>query len=207
MVEVPYLSPTDMVKGRAFTNPEQIPKDLNTWRYMTDQVCLFLRNPQLYARKRRPIIIHRPDPTEWFYRLVVPRPKRLANQAPITFVGFLGKRRETADLALGGEFDSILVSEIPEHPDIICYFTMGQTCGNFSNLVLFANERAKAEWGRSKAHAQAVAKLAPEYYQSVRLYNGVLPNGVADSQALYLTKVKYFDYQEKPMWHAIRQFT
>jgi hypothetical protein len=205
MLEVPYLSPTDTVKGRAFTNPDQIPSDLNAWRYMTDQICLFLRNPQLYAQQMtRPLIIHRPDPEKWLSRLVLPNPERLLNQNQITFVGFLGQRRENADLALGGEFDSTLVAEIPDHPDLLCYHTMGQSCGNFSNLVLFASESAKAGWGRSQAHAQAVSKLAPEYYQSIRLYNGILPHGITDSQSLSLTKVKYFDYQQKPMWHAIR---
>jgi hypothetical protein len=206
VVEVPYLNPTDMVKGRAFTDPNRIPNDLNTWRYMTDQICLFLRNPHLYTGLKRPIVVHRPDPDKWLYRLIMPNPERLLTQDTITFVGFLGKRRENADLALGGEFDNILVAEIPEHPDLLCYNTMGQSCGNYGNLVLFASEAAKGDWGRSKAHAQAVSNLAPQYYQSIRLYNGTLPLGVSDSHALYLTKVKYFDYEQKPMWHAVRHF-
>jgi hypothetical protein len=195
-----------MVKGRAFTNPEQIPNDLNTWRYMTDQIYLFLRNPHLYAGLKRPITFYRPDPHNWLYRLVIPNPDRLQNQNEITFVGFLGKRRENANITLGGEFDNTLVGEIPEHPDLLCYNTMAQSCGNFSNLVLFANEAAKTGWGHSKAHGQAVSKLAPEYYESSRLYNGILPNGVSDSHSLHITKVKYFDYEQKPMWHAVRLF-
>lgn len=206
MVEVPYLSPTDMVEGRAFTNPEQIPNDMNTLRYMTDQVCLFLRTPQLYQHLKRPIIVYRPDGKKWLSRFIVPDPERLIGRDPIAFVGFMGRRREDADVALGTEFDEILISEIPDHPDLLCYHTMALICGNFCNLVLFANERVKEDWARSKAHAQAVGKLAPDYYRSIRLYNGRMPAGVADSQAMYLTKVKYFDYKEEPMWRAVRSF-
>lgn len=206
MVEVPYLSPTDVVEGRAFTNPGQIPNDMNTLRYMTDQVCLFLRTPQLYRELERPIIVHRPDRRRWLSRFVIPNPERLTGGESIAFVGFMGSRRADANLALGAEFDEILVSEIPEHPDLLCYHTMALICGNYCNLVLFANERGKDDWARSKAHAQAVGRLAPDYYRSIRLYNGRLPGGVADTQAMYLTKVKYFDYEQEPMWRAVRVF-
>lgn len=206
MVKVPYLAPEDKVEGRDFADPEQIPNDVNTLRYMTDQVCLFLRNPHLYAGQTRPIIIHRPDTVKWVYRMVIPDPEWLLSLTEIAFVGFLGKRREDADLALGNEFDEILVGEIPEHPGLLCYSTMALMCGNFCNLVLFADETIKDNWSRSKAHAQAVGRLAPDYYLSVRLYNGILPKGVGGSQSLYLTKVKYFDYRENPWWQAVRQF-
>lgn len=206
MVKVPCLGPSDRVEGRAFTNPEKIPNDVNTIRYMTDQVCLFIRSPQLYEQLERPVIIHRPDVNKWLYRLVIPNPERLMDSKEIHFVGFMGRRREDANLALGDEFDEILVSEIPAHPGLLCYYTMALVCGNFSNLVLFADESVKANWGRSQAHAQAAGKLSPDYYRSIRLYNGILPTGVSDSQALFLTKVKYFDYQEEPMWRAIRLF-
>ena len=206
MVKVPYLAPEDKVEGRDFTDPEQIPNDVNTLRYMTDQVHLFLRNPHLYAWQNRPIIIHRPDTVKWVYRLVIPEPERLLAFGEIAFVGFFGKRQENADLALGNEFDEILMAEIPDHPGLLCYSTMALMCGNFCNLVLFADETVKNNWSRSKAHAQAVGKLAPEYYSSVRLYNGLLPRGVAHSQSLHLTKIKYFDYQDKPWWHAVRHF-
>lgn len=207
MLQAPNLGPKDRVEGHDFTNPDQIPNDVNTLRYMTDQVCVFLRNPHLYDRLARPIIIHRPDTGKWLYRMVIPNPDKLFGTNEIAFVGFLGRRREDADLALGDEFDAILIGEIPDHPGLLCYSTMGLMCGNFSNLVLFADESVKENWSRSKAHAQAVGRLAPNYYDSIRLYNGLLPRGVSDSQSLNLTKVKYFDYQAAPGWHAVRQFS
>jgi hypothetical protein len=207
MVQVPTLGPADKVVGRNFTDPEQIPYDINTIRYMTNQVYRFLKNPQLYIELERPIIVHRPDRVNWLYRLVITDPDRLKTAQDLHLVGFLGSKREDANMALGAEFDEILVSEIPDHPGLLCYCTIAQMCGNFSNLVLFADETVKVGWSKSKAHAQAVGKLAPEYYKSVRLYNGILPVGVCDCESMYLTKVKYFDYQEDPNWRAIRQFS
>ena len=207
MVQVPDLGPVDRVEGRDFANPEHIPNDVNTLRFMIDQVCLFLRNPHLYDRLKRPIIIYRPDTGKWVNRLIIPDPDKLMSGGEIAFVGFLGKQRENANLALGDEFDAILIGEIPDHPGLLCYSTMGLMCGNFTNLVLFADESVKERWSRSKAHAQAVGRLAPDYYHSIRLYNGLLPHGVSDSQSLHLTKIKYFDYQEKPNWYAVRQFS
>lgn len=206
MVQVPNLGPADRVEGRNFTDPEQIPYDVNTLSFMANQVYRFLKNPHLYADLDRPLIIHRPDKSSWVYRLIIPDPETLLAADEINLVGFLGLQREDANMALGAEFDQILVSEIPEHPGLLCYATMGQMCGNFSNLVLFADESVKDGWSRSKAHAQAVGKLAPEYYLSVRLYNGLLPKGLSDCQSLCLTKVKYFDYREVPGWRAVRQF-
>jgi hypothetical protein len=206
MVQVPNLGPADRVEGRNFTDPEQIPYDVNTLCFMANQVYRFLKNPHLYANLERPLVIHLPNKASWVNRLVIPDPETLLSSGEILLVGFLGRRREDADMALGAEFDEILVSEIPEHPGLLCYSTMGQMCGNFSNLVLFADESVKDGWSRSNAHAQAVGKLAPAYYQSVRLYNGLLPKGISDCQSLSLTKVKYFDYREDPGWRAVRQF-
>ena len=202
----PYLGPTERVLDHPFTNPEHIPGDLNTLRHMVDQINLLLQLPHLYAQHSRPVTVHRPELDKWIYRLVISDPERLKGGEELTFVGFLGQRREDANLALAGEFDNILMAEIPQHPGLLSYSTMALICGNFSNLVLFTNEQVKVNWSKSQAHAQAVGKLAPEYYLSVRLYNGILPNGVADSQALKLTKVKYYSYQETPWWHAVRQF-
>jgi hypothetical protein len=210
MEHKPYLGPTEQVREHPFANPEHIPGDLNTLRHMVDQIHRLLQSPHLYGHHSRPLAIHRPDLDKWTYRLVISNPEQLAAGLvageEMTFVGFLGQRREDANLALAGEFDNMLIAEIPHHPGLLSYSTMALICGNFCNLVLFTNEQVKAHWSKSQAHAQAVGKLAPEYYLSVRLYNGILPHGVADSQSLYLTKIKYYSYQATPWWHAVRQF-
>jgi hypothetical protein len=77
--------------------------------------------------------------------------------------------------------------------------------GDYGNLVLFTDEKARDHWSTSQAHAQAVRSLAPSYYLSVRIYNGRLPDGIINSSKLHLTRAKYYDYCSQPMWRAVRE--
>ena len=200
------LKPAEVVRARPFTNPERIVYDVNTLRFMVDQLCLFLEDQKHYANGKPPIIVHQPNRDNWFYRLVVAQPEILSQPGELAFVGFLGHRREDANLKLGDEFDEILVGEIPDYPGLLSYSTMAMLSGDFSNLVIFADTSVKKQWSRSQAHDQAVQDLSPEYYVSIKLYNGHLPGGIADSRALQVTRIKYFDYQDNPRWHAVREF-
>jgi len=206
MGSVMQLGPADEVAGRPFAHPGRISSDVTTLRHMIDQLRLYLEGQQALDQLPRPVVLHRPSREQWIYRLVIARPEHLLAPGELTIVGFLGQRRIDANLALANEFDQILVSEIPEHPGLLSYSTMAMISGDFSNLVVFSNPGVKERWSRSKAHAQAVNSLSPNYYESVCLYNGKLPNGIAESQSLYLTKIKYFDYQSKPWWRAERIF-
>ena len=200
------LQPTDVLHNRPFTHPNHIVGDLNSLRYMVDQLCMFMEAPHLYERRSPPIVVHQPPVDQWTYRLVIVRPEELRAEQELTFVGFLGQRRDDADEELAHEFDRALVAEIPDYPGLLSYSTMALISGNYSNLVLFTNPAAKQQWSRSQAHAQAVNRLAPDYYLSVRLYNGVLPRGIHASRDLRATRVKYYDYQDDPWWHAVREF-
>ena len=200
------LKPTEVVKNRPFTNPDLITRDVNTVRFMVDQLCLFMENRHLYAGMTPPIIVHLPSRENWLYRMVIARPELLLQPSELTFVGFLGHRSENADVELAGEFDEILVDEIPDYPGLLSYSTMALVSGDYSNLVVFSNPGIKEQWSNSKAHDQAVRMLAPDYYLSIKLYNGKLPKGIFDSDSLRLTRIKYFDYQVTPLWRAVRVF-
>ena len=205
MDQVTILGPAEVVGDRPFTHPDHIRTDVNTLRHMVDQLCLFLDRAKADIADR-PILTHQPDRRNWIYRLLLARPKRLIVPGRLSFVGFLGQRLPDADTVAANEFDEILLDEIPEYPGLLSYSTMALVSGNYSNLVVFSDPDVKEQWSRSKAHAQAVRKLAPDYYSSVSLYNGVLPAGIFDSNALDLTRIKYFDYQSKPLWRAVRMF-
>lgn len=205
MDQILTLKPTEIVRARPFTNPERIVYDVNTLRFMVDQLCLFLEDQNHYASRKSPIITHQPNRNNWYYRLIVAQPEILSQPGELAFVGFLGHRRKDANLKLGDEFDEILVGEIPDYPGLLSYSTMAMLSGDFSNLVIFADVSVKEQWSQSKAHEQAVKRLSPEYYLSIKLYNGHLPGGIADSRALQVTRIKYFDYQDNPRWHAVRE--
>jgi len=207
MDAIPILKPADVVQDRPFTDPDRIVNDVNTLRFMVDQLCLFLENIQHNANLEPPIIVHQPDRDNWFYRLVIARPELLLQPGRLAFVGFLGHRREDADLELADKFDELLLNEIPDYPGLLSYSTMALVSGDFCNLVIFTNSSVKQQWSRSKAHQQAVRLLSPDYYVSIKLYNGHLPLGITGSDALKLTRVKYYDYQQNPLWHAVREFS
>jgi hypothetical protein len=83
---------------------------------------------------------------------------------------------------------------------------MGLPNGDFGNLVLLSNEEAKTKWMQGKIHNRAV-ELSPDYYQYVRINNGVLPEGIMKPDLLQITRVKYYDYSEDPSWKAVRKLT
>lgn len=205
MRSIIHLSPTDVIEKRPFTHPDHTFRDKNTLHYMINQLCLILENPHLATDVARTILFNVPDQDSWIHRIVLAQPERLRNLTPLTLVGFFGQRREDANLELAHEFDNTLIKEIPENPDLLSYSTIALQNDDYANMVIFANPEALNDWSRSQAHAQAVNQLAPGYYWSIRLYNGILPQGIADGQNLHLVRAKYFDYSSDPMWHAIRE--
>lgn len=199
------LDPTEFIRERPFTNPKRIKYDVNTLRFMVDQLHLYLSANNHHATHQKPVIVHQPDRERWFYRLVIAQPEILSQSNELAFVGFLGHKREDANQVLGDAFDEVLIDEIPDHPGLLCYSTMAMLSGDFTNLVIFTDTKVKKQWSQSTVHAQAVRRLSPDYYVSIKLYNGKLPDGIIKSSALQLTRVKYYDYRVNPPWHAVRE--
>ena len=76
--------------------------------------------------------------------------------------------------------------------------------GDFSNLVLLSEEEIKLKWMDGETHKHAVA-LSSGYYRSIRINNGVLPDGILQHDSLQINQVKYYDYREVPPWKALRR--
>lgn len=204
MATVVHLSPTDILPERPFTHPQQIPNDLATLRYMARQLCLTVENPHRLPESPQTILYNMPGQPGWLHRQVLANPHHLQESDPILVVGFFGLSRSQADRALANEFDRTLMQEIPQHVGLISYCTMLLKDSNYANLVLFTHEGAQIAWSRSEAHAKAVYELSPGYYHSVRIYNGRLPHGIQQNDALQLQKARYFDYDNNPMWRGVR---
>lgn len=200
MTDKIQLSATDILPQRPFTYPAHIDNDRRILRYMVDRLWLVLKYADFYDHAQQPLTLSEPA----FHRLVFAKDAPLHAQQQLMVVGFFGDRRPTANEALASEFDATLIKEIPDHPGIFSYCTLELDGGNYANMVLFNTPDAKLHWSRSQAHAKAVQKLAPSYYYSVRLHNGVLPQGLPGSEQLRLERVKYFDYRSTPHWRAER---
>jgi hypothetical protein len=196
------LSLTEVITDKPFTDLRHVRQDAQAIRYMT--ACVWLTLEQCRTDSAAPLLIHQPSVDRWSLRILLTRPGEPALHLPLTIVGFFGIRNRGADLPLAQELDSRLIPELSNYDELLGYVSLCLPTGNFGNLVLFASPRGQEQWGRSEKHAEAVRMLTPDFYAAVRLYNGQLPGGVADPDALRLKLVKYYDYGERPLWRAVR---
>lgn len=133
--------------------------------------------------------------------------------ADIVMVGFCGQRRPGADPADIHEMDVDLVRELHTEVDILCYFTHQLDSGEYVDLVLFRDEKARAQWAAGRRHRYAVRTLSQLHYRSVRLHEGRIIGGLTGSQhgAIQITSTKYYDYLEAlpatgESWRAVRHW-
>jgi hypothetical protein len=200
-----HLQTNELIIERPFTHPDHITADQKTLCYMAVQVCALLEYPYLASEPPYIVLFNRPDHSNWFHRIVIAQPQELREVRPLTIVGFFGQKRDDANVELAHEFDRILIAEIPTHPGLLSYSTMALSGGNYANLVVFAHDDARNGWSSSRAHAQAVQQLSPNYYRTVCIYNGRLPQGIYQHHHLQLSRAKYYDYQSEPRWQAVRE--
>lgn len=151
------------------------------------------------------------SPIEWqeggrYRRLILGDTTLLRTLPALVFVGFFGQRRPNADMTPILQIDGAMLAELSLHPGVLCYYTIELADGNYGNLVLFCNEEAKCHWGASALHAQAVQTLAPGYYATVRIHNGVVPGGLGGGEAPVIERTRYYDYTDPLIWRAVREF-
>jgi hypothetical protein len=143
-------------------------------------------------------------------RIIVRAGMEIQALPTLWLVGFFGQRRADADRLRMDGVDQALVDDMAnEHGKIVCYYTAALENGQYGNMVLSSCDSARDRWNGAVRHARAVRELAPLYYRSVRLHNGVLEGGIAGAQGPALTVTKYFDYgsqaePERAPWRAIR---
>jgi hypothetical protein len=204
MPESLVLSRDERVEGRPFTDPEHSRRDLARMRQMARQVVAFYGDPDKcdFGPGKRPVCMS--DPQGRHFRIYYIRPAPLFSRKNLTVVGFFGIRRPGADIGPLLEADRLFEREFDRHEGLLSLSTVRLADGNFANLVLFTDPDSKDRWNVSQPHRDLVATISPPYYQSVRLNNGLLPDGLSDPDGLQLTRVKYLDYNEVPPWRAMR---
>lgn len=199
------LTATEVVKNRPFTNLRHTKLEAQAIRFMVACVCLALEETSAQPGPNPPLLLHQPNADKWTQRIVITQPARLRALAPLTVVGFFGIRNHGADVSLAQKLDRQLIPELSAYEALLAYATVALPSGNFGNLVLFTCPEGKEQWGKSAKHAEAVRLLTPDYYAAVRLYNGLLTEGITNPDALQLLVIKYYDYGELPIWRAVRQ--
>ena len=200
------LSLDETVAGKKFTHPAYIEIERRQLQYMLMRLhwimdTFFWRKSQTtYAPLERNLV----EADGRNHRILVIRPQLLAQSTGLCVVGFFGQRMMDGDMDEADRRDGMLNSEMNAHDGLLSYSSLELTNGDYGNCVVFTDEAAKNKWGFSQIHKEVVEDLSPNYYESVRLYNGILPKTIMDEHLLQLTMVKYFCYEHNPPWFAIR---
>ena len=202
---VQTLSTKEVVSDRIFTHPDHIFYDQRLLAYMARRVCTLFETGQATPFHPRMSTFNLVEPDGRSHRIILARPKELACAKELTVVGFFGQRRvEGIEHLPMNSTDHLLVETMREHAGLFSYSTQELTCGNFVNLVLFQDEEAKNFWGRCPVHHKFASEISPQYYYSIRIYNGDLPQGLNQSDRLILNWAKYYDYRSEPVWQGAR---
>lgn len=202
--QVLHLSPEIILSGRAFTHPNHHLTDFPVLRFMLHQLGRILEPRSQVEEQFESEIIPEADGRR--HRYLIPRPSRLAAARDMVVVGFFGQRRPEIPVAYFAKMDKDLRQEIPQYEAILSYSCMELKNGEFSNLVLLENEVVKAAWREGNNHLKAIDQ-SPEYYSSVRIYNGRIEKDIYDPESLQLLSVKYWDYDSQPTWLAVRSLS
>lgn len=205
-MEINQFAPGDICPKRAFTHPAHTASDLRQIRYMLQRLSqvvhtlLTNQNPNRFDIQSHELI----EPDGRHHRIIPIRPEKMMNAINLTVVGFFGQKNIYSDGVAIASRDKMLFDEMHKHPGLYSYSSLEMTNGDYGNCVLFADEEAKNNWGYSQIHTEAVDVLSPQFYTSIRLYNGIIPGQVHDFYRLKLHLVKYFDYSVKPTWLGAR---
>jgi hypothetical protein len=199
------LGPSDIVAGRLFTNPEASAYDLTILQYMAETLCRVLMQPQAIPNQPRPYVLFLEELGGRFHRIALSKPELLLKPTDLTVVGFCGKKRPGVDRGPIDAVDEELILELSQHLYLLSYSTLQLESHNTVNLVLFSQRQGLMHWAASEKHALAVT-MSPEYYTVIRLHNAILSGGLMSDNKLNLQRTKYYDFQSKTLWQAVREF-
>ena len=206
MADPQRLGVDEVVEARPFADPERTPGDLATLRHMTHQLVDMYDDPAHCDFVPGNRAICQSDPQGRHFRIYYIQPKLLFSLKNLTVVGFFGQKRPNADIRPLIQADKQFEGEFQHHPGLLSLSTVRLPDGDFGNLVLFTDPQARDAWNYNRLHHELVGKISPPYYQSIRLNNGLLPQGLDDPDDLHLVRVKYLDYTSDPPWRGVREF-
>jgi len=203
------LGPADHDESRPFAYVAHNAADLAALEKMAARLLQLIgEHDQGRGLKRfHPYLLHTAE-GRWL-RMVVNQPEALQVERDLALVGFFGHRRPVVPPEVDVDKDTIdleLIADFPEHSGVLAYCSMALDDANFGNLVLMAGPEINEQWNTSARHAYASRVIAPRYYTSVRLHNGVLPGGLRSGQAPVLLRTKYYDYSGDWPWAAVREY-
>lgn len=172
------LRRSEIVSDRSFTHPDRNSDDVALLRYMLARLSHLLSQPNRLSARSGSSLLFLREPGGRRHRVVILNREALLAGGARTVVGFFGRKRVGVDRSMLNEVDAELVDELGRHSDILSYSSLELEDGNWSNMVLMSDPAGIERWGSSEKHIYAARELAPQYYETVRLQNGVLHAGL-----------------------------
>jgi hypothetical protein len=209
MSTVVTLGASAVETGRPFTHLDKNEEDLASLRYMAGRLRGLLRATTTAPAGAFPLTVELSQTNGRRLRIVLGQWEPLHSPADMTVVGFFGQRRPVIEPEIDRDKDIIdteMIAEFPQYPGVLSYCSMELDCGNFGNLVLLRHAGISEHWMTSARHAYATRIIAPRYYNTIRLHNGLLPGGLAGDHDVVLLRTKYYDFQGDWPWLAVREY-
>jgi hypothetical protein len=199
------LAIDESVARRPFTSPSLYERDLTILGYMVEDLRALLAR---LAEGALTVIPY--QTTEWEVlglrrRTIITNAMGLHHRRTICAVGFFGERHQDRDHTALEEANAEIVLEFRNYPGILSYSSMELADGNWANLVLHDVPQVRDYWRASERHARAAQELAPLYYRTVRIHNGILPGGATSGRSVIIERTKYWDFRHPRIWHAVRE--
>jgi hypothetical protein len=203
--DVVQLGEYETVLTHSCTDVSLYAPDLDVMAYMLQDLRTLLRSADA---GKIDVWSHRPfawDVHGLRRRTVVCEPAHIRIRQRACIVGFFGNRRTELPYEKLDAIDVRLLDEFKGYSGILSYTSMELSDDYWANLVVHAEPDDREIWRTSTAHQHAV-ELSPVLYSSVRIYNGHLSDGVAGNRAIEIDSTKYWDYEDDPVWRALRVF-
>ena len=205
MIENIQLGPYEKIENKPFTDLSHSAEDLARLKRMAQQLVDFYETSEYRISSKSKVPVHRSGSEGSEFKIYYIQPQQLFRLKNLSVVGFFGHRRKNADIAPLVQADKQFEKVFSNFEGLLSLSTARLPSGDFANLVLFTDNEAKDQWHFNPLHYDTVAKISPPYYKSIRLNNGILPEGVRSPNLLRLTKVRYLDYTVSPHWRAVRK--
>jgi hypothetical protein len=194
---------SDVLDEHSPPRDEENEQDIILLRYMSQRINITLYLLHEPTDTSQPLLYYLEEGQKYTHRIAIYSPQELLLNNKLDFVGFISRKLQPADSQVLEEIRAIdkeLIVELINTPGLMSYSSLELRDGRWCNLVLFSGPELKMHLKKSETHAYAAFQLSPRYYDWVRLYNGIMPGGLA-LNAMLLQKTTHYKFHgphEKP---------
>ena len=192
----------DMPDNHLYADVTKGKLDLMILRHMARRLHLTLYQLEAPVSAPQPLLYKLQERHGRTHRIVIYKYQELLLKRRLTFVGFIsGKQKHLhASVIYAIQMvDRKLVQELVDIPGILSYSSLELRNGDWCNLVILSDANAKKQLKNTETHAYAAYELANNYYEWIRLHNGIMPQGLDHTEmVLQRTRRYFFQLAQQP---------